>query len=96
MTSRFLAGAVCATTLLLGTCANADPGVYPMSNFLAMFSAVPRQVVNYPNKYEPGTVIVNTHERRLYLILGKGQAMRIRYRRRPRRLHLGGGVDRHR
>src|SRR6516165_7655016 len=76
MTSRFLAGAVCATTLLLGTCANADPGVYPMSNFLAMFSAVPRQVVNYPNKYEPGTVIVNTHERRLYLILGKGQAMR--------------------
>jgi lipoprotein-anchoring transpeptidase ErfK/SrfK len=76
MISRFLAGAACATTLLFGTCANADPGVYPMSNFLAMFSAVPRQVVSYPNKYEPGTVIVNTHERRLYLILGKGQAMR--------------------
>jgi lipoprotein-anchoring transpeptidase ErfK/SrfK len=76
MISRFLAGAVCATTLLVGTCANADPGVYPMSNFLAMFSAVPRQIVSYPNKYEPGTVIVNTHERRLYLILGKGQAMR--------------------
>ena len=32
--------------------------------------------MSYPNKYEPGTIIVNTHERRLYLILGKGQAMR--------------------
>jgi lipoprotein-anchoring transpeptidase ErfK/SrfK len=76
MISRFLAGAICATSLLVGTCANADPGIYPMSNFFAMFSAVPRQTVSYPNKYEPGTIIVNTHERRLYLILGKGQAMR--------------------
>ena len=76
MIARFLAGMVYASILLVGTCAQADPGIYPMSNFLAMFSAVPRQVVNYPNRYEPGTVIVNTHERRLYLILGKGQAMR--------------------
>ena len=75
MISRFLAGAICATTLLAGTCAQADPGIYPMSNFFAMFSAVPRQGISYPIKYEPGTIVVNTHERRLYLVLGKGQAM---------------------
>ena len=39
MISRFLAGAICATSLLVGTCANADPGIYPMSNFFAMFTA---------------------------------------------------------
>jgi len=76
MVSRFLAGAVCATGLLVATCANADPGYYPMSNFLAMFSAVPRSVVSFPGKYEPGTIIVSTRERRLYLVLGKGQALR--------------------
>jgi len=77
MLSRLLAGAVCAASLLVTTCADADPGYYPMSNFLAMFSAVPRQVVSYPNnKYEPGTIVVSTSERRLYLVLGKGQALR--------------------
>ena len=78
MLSRALAGAICAAGLLTTTWANADPGYYPMSNFMAMFSAVPRQVVSYPasSKYEPGTVVVSTHERRLYLILGKGQALR--------------------
>jgi len=76
MVSRFLAGAACAAGLLVATCANADPGYYPMSNFLAMFSAVPRSVVSFPGKYEPGTIIVSTRERRLYLVLGKGQALR--------------------
>jgi lipoprotein-anchoring transpeptidase ErfK/SrfK len=76
MLSRFLAGAICAAGLLVTTCANADPGYYPMSNFMAMFSAVPRQVVSFPNKYEPGTIIISTRERRLYLVLGKGQALK--------------------
>ena len=40
----FVAGSIFAGALLVGPCANADPGYYPMSNFLAMFSAVPRQV----------------------------------------------------
>jgi lipoprotein-anchoring transpeptidase ErfK/SrfK len=76
MLSRLLAGTLCASSLLVATCASADPGYYPMSNFMAMFSAVPRAVVSYPNKYEPGTIVVSTRERRLYLVLGKGQAMR--------------------
>jgi lipoprotein-anchoring transpeptidase ErfK/SrfK len=41
-----------------------------------MFTAVPRAVGNFPTNHEPGTVIVSTRERRLYLILGKGQALR--------------------
>ena len=76
MLSRFLAGSICAGVLLVAPCANADPGYYPMSNFFAMFSAAPRQIVSYPDKYEPGTIIVSTHERRLYLILGKGRALK--------------------
>jgi lipoprotein-anchoring transpeptidase ErfK/SrfK len=76
MLSRVLAGAICTAALVHASCASADPGYYPMSQFLAMFSAVPRQVVAYPNSYEPGTIIVSTHERRLYLVLGRGQALR--------------------
>jgi lipoprotein-anchoring transpeptidase ErfK/SrfK len=35
-----------------------------------------RTLVSYPVHYRPGTIIVNTSERRLYLILGDGQAIR--------------------
>ena len=76
MLSRFLAGAVCAAGILVSSSASADPGYYPWSNFMASFSAVPREVVNFPSNHEPGTVIIRTGERRLYLILGKGQALR--------------------
>src|SRR5260370_20385687 len=76
MLSRFLAGAVCAVGILVSSCASADPGYYPWSNFMSSFSAVPREGVNFPSNHEPGTVIVRAGERRLYLILGKGQALR--------------------
>jgi lipoprotein-anchoring transpeptidase ErfK/SrfK len=39
-------------------------------------SPVPRATVNYPTNYSPGTVVVNTAERRLYLVLPNGQALR--------------------
>jgi len=48
----------------------------PLSNFLALFSAVPRETVSYPGSYKAGTIIVKTGERRLYLVLGNGQAMK--------------------
>ena len=48
----------------------------PLSNFLAMFTAVPRTIVSYPGSHKPGTIIVSTGERRLYLVLGNGQAMK--------------------
>ena len=39
-------------------------------------SAIPRQIVAYNTKYRPGTIIVETSERRLYLVLGDGKAMK--------------------
>jgi lipoprotein-anchoring transpeptidase ErfK/SrfK len=39
-------------------------------------SPIPRETVMYPSNYAPGTVVVNTAERRLYLVLSDGQALR--------------------
>jgi len=39
-------------------------------------SPIPRTTVSYPTNYSPGTIVVNTAERRLYLVLGNGQALR--------------------
>src|SRR5207302_1575341 len=39
-------------------------------------SPVPRTTVSYPNKYAPGTIVINTAERRLYLTLDQSQAIR--------------------
>src|ERR1700759_674185 len=36
---------------------------------------IPRQTVNYQGNYAPGTIIVNTAERRLYLVQGNGAAL---------------------
>jgi lipoprotein-anchoring transpeptidase ErfK/SrfK len=56
-------------------------GGSPVSSFggLSSFfssSPVPRQTVTFPAKYSPGTIVVNTTERRLYYVLGEGQALR--------------------
>jgi len=76
MISRFFTVAICAMALFNATGANADPGVYPWSNFLAIFTSVPRQVVSFQTNYPPGTIIVRTGERRLYLVTAKGEALR--------------------
>ena len=39
-------------------------------------SSIPRTTVTYPTNYAPGTIVVNTAERRLYLVLQGGQALR--------------------
>jgi len=39
-------------------------------------SPIPRTTVSYPGPYGAGTIIVNTTERRLYLVLAGGQALR--------------------
>src|SRR5437588_971977 len=87
MVSRFFAGAVCAANLIAASSSIAAPtnraaqpayssGGGFFSNFLALFTAVPRTLVNFPTNQKPGTVIVRTGERRLYLVLGNGQALR--------------------
>ena len=39
-------------------------------------SPIPRETVYYPANYAPGTIVIDTAERRLYLMLGNGQALR--------------------
>jgi len=39
-------------------------------------SPIPRETVMYPSNYGRGTIVINTAERRLYLVLGNGQALR--------------------
>src|SRR5579872_3380278 len=39
-------------------------------------SPIPRTTVSYPTNYAPGTIVFNTAERRLYLVLGGGEALR--------------------
>jgi lipoprotein-anchoring transpeptidase ErfK/SrfK len=38
-------------------------------------SAIPRQVVDFPGKYKPGTIVVETSQFRLYYVLPGGQAI---------------------
>ncbi len=46
------------------------------SGFRAQATAIPRQTVDYDGPYAPGTVVISTSERRLYLVLGGGKALR--------------------
>jgi lipoprotein-anchoring transpeptidase ErfK/SrfK len=39
-------------------------------------SPIQRTTVNFTGNYAPGTIYINTSERRLYLVLGNGQALR--------------------
>jgi len=56
----------------------------PFANFFSGFSSgvtsgsgpVPRTVVSLQSNYAPGTIIVDTRERRLYLVQSNGQAIR--------------------
>ena len=38
-------------------------------------SPISRSTVSFPANYSPGTIIINTGERRLYLVLANGQAL---------------------
>ncbi|CAN1511362.1 YkuD_like domain containing protein [Rhabdaerophilaceae bacterium] len=37
---------------------------------------IPREEVEYKGKYRPGTIVVDTNEKRLYLVLPNGRAMK--------------------
>jgi lipoprotein-anchoring transpeptidase ErfK/SrfK len=50
-----------------------------MSNpegFKAQATAIPRETITYNSRYAPGTILVDTRERRLYFILSSTQAIR--------------------
>jgi len=40
------------------------------------YTPIPRKVVSYDGQYAPGTIVVNTPERRLYLVTESGKAIR--------------------
>jgi lipoprotein-anchoring transpeptidase ErfK/SrfK len=42
----------------------------------AQASPVPREVVPFSGRYAPGTIVISTSDRRLYLVLENGQALR--------------------
>ncbi|MCJ2013432.1 L,D-transpeptidase [Methylobacterium sp. J-076] len=42
----------------------------------AQVQPIPREVVAFDGNYVPGTVVVSTSERRLYYVLGNGEALR--------------------
>ena len=51
--------------------------VDPIGRFFGFSnSPVSRTTVSFPGNHRPGTIVINTRERRLYLVLGNGQALR--------------------
>lgn len=69
-----------ATALAFATPASAysNPISRGLADFLNIFSEqpVPRQIVPWNGGQAPGTVVVSTSQRRLYYVLGRGQAIR--------------------
>jgi lipoprotein-anchoring transpeptidase ErfK/SrfK len=89
MVVRILSGAFCAASLLLmaggdvsaqSRARNFDDSVQtggPLGRLFGFSSSpIARTVVSYPGRQKAGTIVVNTRERRLYLVLGNGQALR--------------------
>ena len=83
MFARLLAGGACAVALLaslFATPAAAHPydryAGGSRSFFASLFGpSIARGVVSYPTNQKPGTIVVSTAQRRLYLVLGNGQAL---------------------
>src|SRR4051794_19926195 len=76
------------TRVLTATVANLGPAVMPNRTAIVALaaaalmmigtiaSASTREVVRYTAEVQPGTIVVKTAERRLYLVLGQGEAIR--------------------
>src|SRR3982750_3272958 len=76
------------TKVLTATVANLGPAVMPnrtatialataaLTIIGSTASAGAREVVRYTAEVQPGTIVVKTAERRLYLVLGDGEAIR--------------------
>ncbi|MGY0571605.1 L,D-transpeptidase [Bradyrhizobium sp. RDM12] len=80
---RFFAVQLTAMALLLAGAADASAAGmvdFTGTSFTGYLgggaSPIPRTTVTYNGNYAPGTVVINTAERRLYLVLQNGQALR--------------------
>ena len=80
--SKLLAGFLCAATLSAPALAawDFDPftgqPIGPAQGMIPQAAATPREIVEFRGRYAPGTVVVSTSERRLYYVMGNGQAVR--------------------
>ena len=74
------AGLVAGLMLASAPAAFADFSLFAPANVNAndrpLASPIPRETVSFNGPYAPGTIIINTGERRLYYVLGNGQALR--------------------
>ena len=74
-----LAGLLAAST---GAQAAADISVFsyppgePSSEGRPLASAIPRETIDYSGPYSPGSILINTKERRLYFVLPGHQAIK--------------------
>jgi lipoprotein-anchoring transpeptidase ErfK/SrfK len=72
-----------ALTLLAGVGPARAQGLFDMRDIMGGgdnfrgggSSPIRRQTVNFSGQYAPGTIYINTAERRLYLVTGNGQAL---------------------
>lgn len=89
MNARIVAGLMLSATLgcisVIGGCTAAQAQLFRDTDlsagpFQRLFglrpSPVARTLVNFPGPYRPGNVVINTSERRLYLVTAPGQALR--------------------
>jgi lipoprotein-anchoring transpeptidase ErfK/SrfK len=82
--TRLFAAPVAAIALLVATAGGASAEMFDTRDIMGggpnFFgggaSPIPRTTVMYATNYAPGTIVVNTGERRLYLVLPNGQALR--------------------
>jgi lipoprotein-anchoring transpeptidase ErfK/SrfK len=88
MLVRLLAGAALLAAICVSSTASAQyypderfGGGSPMQRFFGGFgggyggSSAGRTTVSYPANHRPGTIVISTRDRRLYLVLGNGQAL---------------------
>ena len=52
------------------------PGSNGYSSSSPSYTPIPREIVSFSGGYGAGTIVVNTAERRLYLVLGEGKALK--------------------
>ena len=60
----------------LGNIFGPSSGDNTMQGDRPLVSPIPRETVGFAGGYAPGTIVVNTTERRLYFVLPNGQALR--------------------
>ena len=86
MVWRLLVGVVLLVSYVAATTTDAAaqfrPANYGNEPFGGFFgfgggggSSIARTTVSFPSNYKPGTIVIRSGERRLYLVLGNGQAL---------------------